>query len=96
MHTAYRVPVPLRARSLCRHNYSGIFLIGALIRMWHARSRVRDGKMGEQTSTEESTSSVCVATVDDITSSEECEESVECEPVASILDAPKLSGNAKS
>ena len=49
--------------------------------------------MGEQP-TEESTSSVCIATVDDSTSSEECEESVECEPVASILDvfrAPKLS-----
>ena len=41
--------------------------------------------MGEQ-QTEEVTFSVCVATVDDSTSSEECKESVECEPVASILD----------
>ena len=40
--------------------------------------------MGEQP-TKESTSSVCVATVDDSTSSEECEESVECEPVASTV-----------
>ena len=43
--------------------------------------------MGEQP-TEESASSVCVATVDDSTTSEECEESEECEPVASIFELP--------
>ena len=42
---------------------------------------------------EESTSSACTGSVDDSTSSEHCEESEECEPVALVLvlKAPKLS-----
>ena len=54
----------------------------------------RHGKMGEEPS-EQSTSSFCVATVDDSTSSEECEESEECEPVAAILDVLRANRKRK-
>ena len=54
------------------------------------RARVCGMAKWPEQPTEESTSSVCVATVDDSTSSEECEESVECEPVASILSSSQV------
>ena len=59
------------------HGFSGIIIISDL--------------RAEESGLEESTSRVCVATVDDTTSSEESEE---CDPVVSLLDvlrAPKLS-----
>ena len=51
------------------------YQVYTLIRIWNARSRVRDGKMAMWPTKE---SSACVATVDDSTLSKECEESVEC------------------